>query len=75
MYDPKKVLTEDGYLELIASLKNIENGLHFIYNHADDLHIGALDTSQQDDLYEMMNCLDRLKNVLLVGDGEIDEDE
>jgi hypothetical protein len=75
MFDPKEILTESGYDEYRAHLSNIEKGLFFISNYVDDLHIGALDQSQLDDLYTMENLFEKLLSVLKKGDGEKREEE
>ncbi len=73
MYDPKDILTEDGYDDYKAHLKNIENGLFYILNNVDDFHIGALDGKQLDKLYEMTGLWEELLPLLKKGDGEKDE--
>jgi hypothetical protein len=75
MYDPKVILTEEGYEEYRAHLVNIRNGIFFISNHADDLHIGALDQSQLDDWYTIDRLFEKLLPVLKKGDGEHDESD
>lgn len=70
MFDPKKVFSEDGYDQYRAHIKNIEEGLFYIKNNADDLHIGALDITQQDDLYTICEKFEKLIPVLKKGDGE-----
>lgn len=72
MRDPKKVLTEEGFRKLQAHLVNIEEGLFFITNHADDLHIGAMDEGKAlDTLYDMQELIE--SKHLETGDGEEDE--
>ena len=73
MYNPKDILTEDGFEDYKAHLRNIENGLFFIENHADDLHIGALNAKQSDDFSILLGTWEALKDVLKKGDGEKDE--
>lgn len=70
MYNPKDVLTEDGFDEYKAHLKNIENGLFYIQNHMDDLHIGSKDGKQEDDLCDIIGKFNDLLPVLKKGDGE-----
>lgn len=66
MYDPKEIFTEDGYDKYKAHIRNIEEGLFYIYNHADDLH---LDDDRFHDIYHKFNDLIPL---LKKGDGEKD---
>ena len=73
MYNPKDILTEDGYEEYRMHLKNIERGLFFIQNHADDLHIGCTDRKQYDALWNLIEAWEDLEDVLKKGDGEKDE--
>lgn len=73
MYNPKDILTEDGYEDYRAHLRNIENGLFFIKNHADDLHIGSKNAEQDDNFWALMNAWEELQEVLKTGDGETDE--
>jgi hypothetical protein len=56
MYNPKDILTEDGYEDYRAHLRNIENGLFFLKNHADDLHIGAIDEYQGDTFWSIIEA-------------------
>jgi hypothetical protein len=70
MYDPKKILTEDGYNAYRAHLYNIEEGLFYIVNHADELHIGALSEGKEDTILEMYDKFIEIKNILKKGDGE-----
>ena len=72
MYDPKEILNESGYEEYKAHLVNIKNGIFFISNNIDDLHIGALDQSQLDDWYTIENLFEKLLPTLKKGDGEHD---
>jgi hypothetical protein len=65
-------LTEDGYLEHVAHIKNIEKGLFWLENNADDLHIGALSQEQNEKFWQLQKLFDELKGVLLTGDGESD---
>jgi hypothetical protein len=74
MYDPKDILTEDGYEDYKMHLRNIEKGLFFLENHVDDLHIGALDAKQDELFWKMIQCFAKLKPVLLKGDGEKDDE-
>jgi hypothetical protein len=67
MFDPKDILTEDGVRKMEGHLFNIEEALFYILNHADDLHIGALDGKQLDTLYAMETLLPTLRT----GDGEL----
>lgn len=73
MYNPKDILTEDGYENYKAHLHNIKNGLFFLENHADDLHIGALNEEQSDMFWQMIRNFDVLLPVLKKGDGEKDK--
>jgi hypothetical protein len=69
MYNPKDILTEDGYDEYKAHLKNIENGLFYIQNHADDLHLF------NDDFNDVCGKFEKILPLLKKGDGEKDETE
>ena len=73
MYNPKDILTDVGYEAYKAHLYNIREGLSYIQSHMDDLHIGALDVSQEDDWYTICNTFEKLLPVLKIGDGERDE--
>ena len=73
MLDPKEILTEEGYKKLFIHVGNIENALAYIINHADDLHIGATDSSQEQTIYNMMAMVDGANPLLLIGDGETNE--
>ena len=70
MYNPKDIFTEGGLEEYNAHLYNIKAGLFYIQNNVDDLHIGATDSSQEDDLYTICEKFEKLLPVLKVGDGE-----
>jgi hypothetical protein len=70
MYNPKKILTEDGYTNLFVHVKNMENALFYILNHADDLHIGSLDDEQLEILYKLQEMITGDSPLLLNGDGE-----
>jgi len=70
MYNPKNVLTEEGYAEYLAHLHNIQAGLFFIENHRDDLHIGAKNTQQEADWIVLYNTFHELLPLLKKGDGE-----
>ncbi len=74
MYDPKDILTEDGYEDYKAHLRNIENGLFYLKSNVDDLHIGAKDAKQDDDFWKLMSAWEDLKDVLKKGDGEQNDD-
>lgn len=73
MYNPKDILTEDGYEDYMAHLRNIENGLFYLKNNADDLHIGATDADQDDSFWSIISAWEDLYPVLKKGDGEKDE--
>lgn len=70
MYKPENILTKSGFEEYKAHLFNIEKGLFFILNHADDLHIGAFAKGREveETLYKMNAVLE--SKFLLNGDGE-----
>ena len=70
MYDPKEILTEDGYEDYKAHLRNIDRGLDFIKNHMDDLHIGSKSKKQDDDFWLLVGAWEDLMDVLKTGDGE-----
>jgi len=70
MYNPKKIFTKEGYEDYLAHLRNIENGLFYIENHMDDLHIGADDINQSKYLYNVIRKFRGLLPVLKKGDGE-----
>ena len=70
MYNPKDILTEDGYERYKAHLFNIEEGLFYIMNHADDLHIGAMKGAQEDAIVDFYYKFQEIKQTLLKGDGE-----
>lgn len=74
MYNPKNVLTDDGYENYRTHLKNIENGFNYIEGHADDLHIGATNGKQFDDFINLLGAWSRLKDILKNGDGEKDNE-
>ena len=65
MYNPEKIFTKRGFEEYKAHLFNIKNGIYFIVNHADDLHIGLKEL----DILENTLALVETGN-LLTGDGE-----
>ena len=73
MYNPKDILTKDGYKQLYYHVSSIEYALFWILNHADDLHIGALDDEQLEALYKVQEMVDGEKALLLTGDGETDD--
>ena len=68
MYNPKDILTEDGYEDYKAHLKNIEKGLFYIQNNMDDFHLF------DDRVYTMCGLFEELLPLLKNGDGEKDED-
>ncbi len=70
MLDPKEILTEVGMRRYTNHLCNIEEALNYIINHADDLHIGALDSKQEQTIYDMMKMVEGPTALLLVGDDE-----
>jgi len=74
MYNPKDVLTKHGYTELFVHVKNMENALFYILNHADDLHIGALDYEQIEILYKVQEMVEGDECLLLTGDDETGDD-
>jgi hypothetical protein len=65
MYNPKDIFTEDGYDEYKAHIHNIEEGLFYIYNHMDDLHLDS------DDFYDVYHKFNDLIPLLKKGDGEV----
>jgi len=71
MKDPKKVFTENGYLDWLLALRQLELSLFTVINSADDLHIGAQDDAQLETLYNMQRLLE--SGVLKTGDGEKDD--
>jgi hypothetical protein len=73
MYDPKDTLTEDGYERYLAHIVNIDDGLSYIKDHVDDLHIGALSKDQDDAFWTLIGAWEDLMEVLKSGDGERDE--
>ena len=73
MNNPKEVLTEHGYESYCAHLYNIEMGLFYIMNHADDLHIGAKSEGKEDAILDMYYTFTKIKPLLKTGDGEKDE--
>ncbi len=73
MYHPKQVLTKDGYIKYLSCLENIDDGIYYITNHIDDLHLGALDAKQQDLWYQFVSAWEQLRPILEDGDGEIEE--
>lgn len=73
MYNPKDILTEEGYERYCAHLHNIEEGLFYIMNHADDLHIGAMGEGKEDAILDMYYKFEEIKPILKKGDGEKDE--
>lgn len=74
MYNPKDILTEDGFKRLERHVGNIEEGLFFIMNHASDLHIGCLDEKQIEALHEVYRMTSGFQPLLLTGDGETDDE-
>lgn len=73
MYHPKTVFTEDGYEDYRMHLRNIKNGLFYIENHLDDLHVGALDPEQAVEWYRIHNGFCKLLPLLKNGDNEAHE--
>lgn len=73
MYNPKDIFTRDGYNLYMAHLKNIEEGLFYIMNHSDDLHIGALNEGKESAILDMYYFFNDIKEILINGDGEKDE--
>lgn len=74
MYNPKDILTRDGYNLYMAHLTNIEEALFYIHNHADDLHIGCNGEGKEDAINDMYHTFNDIKDILMNGDGEKDED-
>lgn len=72
MYNPKDVLTDNGYDDYKMHLKNIENALFYLENHADDLHIGY--QPPFDVFWRIVTDWKDLKHVLKTGDGEKDNE-
>lgn len=70
MYNPKDILTEDGYENYLHHIKNIENAIFYICNHADDLHIGS---KNGDDSLDILWKIEEILPHLKKGDGEIDD--
>ncbi len=83
MYNPKDILTRDGYNLYMAHLANIEEALFYIHNHADDLHIGAISREEfvmeegvvvkevsEDAILDMYWTFQKIKDTLRNGDGE-----
>jgi len=70
MYNPKDILTENGYEDYICHINNIKCGLECITNNIDDLHIGALSRKQDDDFRTMCGLFYELLPILKSGDGE-----
>ncbi len=67
MFDPQDVLTKGGCGDASNHLWNMGRGVQFFLDHADDLHIGALDDSQLELLYKFEEAC---RTWLLTGDGE-----
>jgi hypothetical protein len=66
MYNPAEVLTKNGLEEYNAHLFNIQNGLRFITNHADDLHLCATPVGQR--VFHLINQMQiSINNVLRKG--------
>ena len=72
MYDPKDILTEDGYEDYLVHLMAIRKGLAYIMNHADDLHIG-MEQGREDVVLDMYHKFEEILPILKKGDGEKDE--
>jgi len=70
MFDPQKIFNKRTYMLYMTHLVNIEQGLFFIKNNMDDLHIGALDITQQEDLYTICEKFEKLLPTLENGDNE-----
>jgi hypothetical protein len=73
MYNPKDILTEDGYEHYLAHLHNIREGLFYVMNHSDDLHIGAMGEGKEDAILDMYYTFEEILPILKTGDGEKDE--
>ena len=58
MRDPKEVLTESGYREYQAHLHNIEAGLFYLINHADDLWLQSIGDERLQALYEVHQMME-----------------
>lgn len=74
MYNPKNILTKDGYEKYKAHLFNLEEALFYVFNHADDLHIGALSQGKEDAILDFYYKFEEIKEILQNGDGEKDND-
>jgi hypothetical protein len=74
MYNPRDILTEDGLDEYRMHLKNIENGLFYLENHADYLHIGAINGKQSAEFWGLIDAWKDLLPVLKTGDGEREDE-
>lgn len=70
MYNPKEIFTENGLEDYLTHIRNIQNGLCYIKEYMDDLHIGALDTTQANDFFDIYNKFEKLVPLLKKGDGE-----
>lgn len=68
MYNPKEVFTKQGLEEHAFQIRSLEKALDHLMNNADDLHIGALDSRQEELLYEFRELVQ--SGVFLNGDGE-----
>lgn len=72
MRDPKKVMTETGYIRLRAHLLNITDALFYIRNHADDL---LLDEPILEMIWEMEKWMDEHIEPTINGAFGYDEDD
>lgn len=71
MYKPSQVLTSSGLKEYEFWLRSIKKGIDFMFNNADDLHLGANSDEDQRALNLLIAMNDLLsRNLLLTGDGE-----
>lgn len=58
MRNPKEVFTEDGYLEWLLTLKQLENAVFRVLNDADDLGLGSHDDKQLSLFYQLQELLE-----------------
>lgn len=70
MYDPKSVLTVEGYETYINHVLNMRNAVDFIVNHYDDLHIGEHRSERTKIIEDFVFSFGDLKEMLINGDGE-----
>jgi hypothetical protein len=72
MYKPRDILTEEGWLDYLMHLRNMEKAVDFILNHADDLHLGA-NRGVDEGAFLALVAMNKLlgSKFLLHGDGEV----